>query len=70
MNYQRAAELMHVIFFRYNSYQILHIIDGKLDEISPLLIPPDTTLFLTRCIPEEMLEEFSGLLEKKIRDFS
>ncbi len=66
MNYQRAAELMHVIFFRYNSYQILHIIDGKLDEISPLLIPPDTTLFLTRCIPEEMLAEFSGPLEKKL----
>lgn len=67
MNYLRAAELMHVIFFRYNSYQLLHIIDGKLDEISPLLVLPDTTLFLNRCIPEEMLTEFTAPLEKELQ---
>lgn len=67
MNYLRAAELMHMIVFRYNSSQILHIIDGKLDEISPLLVVPDTTLFLNRCIPEEMLSEFTVLLEKELQ---
>lgn len=67
MNYLRAADLMHIIYFRYNSYQILHIIDGKLDEISPLLVLPDTTLFLNRCIPEEMLQEFIPPLEASLQ---
>lgn len=66
-NYLRAAELMHIISYRYNSFQILDIMDGKLEEISPLLVLADITLFLTRCIPEKTLLEFIAPLEKELR---
>lgn len=65
-NYIRSAEIMHIISLRYNSYQILHIIDEKLDEISPLLVLPDTTLFLNRCISEEMMKDFIPPLEASL----
>lgn len=67
LNYLRASEVMYSISFRYNPLQILHIIDGKLDEISPLLVLPDTTLFLSRCIPEEILHEFPEPLETELQ---
>ena len=57
-DYILASELMSVIVSRYNPIQFINVIDGQLEEISPVLLFSDTTLFLTRCIPEKTLLEF------------
>lgn len=54
-NYKSAIRLMKKISDRYNPIQLLNIIDGHLEEISPTLLFSNTSIFLQRCMPEELM---------------
>ena len=54
-NYTAAIRLMTKISDRYNPIQLLNIIDGHLEEISPALLFSNTSIFLQRCMPEELM---------------
>lgn len=56
-NYDAAIRLMKTISNRYNPIQLFNFIDGHLEEISPTLLFSNTTLFLQRCIPEDLMVE-------------
>lgn len=56
-NYAAAIRLMTRISDRYNPIQLLNVIDGHLEEISPVLLFSNTSLFLQRCMPEKLIIE-------------
>lgn len=57
-NYAAAIRLMTRISDRYNPIQLLNLIDGHLEEISPVLLFSNTSLFLQRCMPGKLIAEF------------
>jgi len=67
-NYYTAIRLMAKISNRYNAIQLLNIIDGHLEETSPDLLFSNTSLFLMRCIPEELAIQFIQPLADAIKN--
>lgn len=56
-SYTAAIRLMTKISDRYNPLQLLNIIDGHLEEISPSLLFSNTSIFLQRCMPENLMSK-------------
>lgn len=69
-DYFTAIRLMAKISDRYNAIQLLNIIDGHLEEISPDLLFSNTSLFLLRCIPEDLTVQFIQPLAEAIKNES
>lgn len=69
-DYVTAIRLMKRISDRYNAIQLLNIIDGHLDEISPKLLFSNTSLFLMRCMPEDLMVQFVQPLADAIKSES
>lgn len=67
-DYVAAIRLMSRISDRYNAVQLLNIIDGHLEEISPDLLFSNTSLFLLRCIPEALIVQFVQPLAEEARN--
>lgn len=66
-DYAMATSIIQRISDRYNALQFVDLIDGHLEHISSDLHFSDTSLFLTRCIPEKTLAEFVPMLQGQIR---
>lgn len=66
-DYVTAIRLMSRISDRYNAVQLMNIIDGHLEEISPNLLFSNTSLFLMRCMPEELTIQFVQPLAEAIK---
>lgn len=67
-NYFTAIRLMAKISERYNAIQLLNIIDGHLDETSPDLLFSNTSIFLLRCIPEDLTVQLVHPLAEAIKN--
>lgn len=63
-DYVLATSIVQRISDRYSAIQFINLIDGHLEQISADLHFSVTSLFLTRCFPEETLEEFIPLLKE------
>lgn len=66
-DYVLATKIMKLTSDRYNPIQFINVIDGHLEDISSELHFSNTSLFLTRCIPEHTLQEFIAPLKDLIR---
>lgn len=67
-DYFTAIRLMTKISDRYNAIQLLNIIDGHIEEISPDLLFSNTSMFLLRCIPEDLTVQFIQPLAEAIKN--
>ena len=66
-DYFLAQHIFEKINDRYDPIQFVDIIDGHLELLASDLHFADTSIFLTRCIPESTLAEFVPFLEEIIR---
>ena len=67
-DYTKSIRLMAKISNRYNAPQLLNIIDGHLEETSPNLLFSNASIFLLRCIPEELSIQFVQPLTEAIKN--